>query len=172
MIMLSKKNFITCSAICLFLLGITYNVCYAEEKEDINPIGCVNEGYTFKLKTVFLSKEKHTQAMYFFYNLRDEPVSLYQMLKADSSRSLYINHTIEPHQWAVLSISEPRMRFICTIPNKQDDYGDVVDCATSIKVCQDVNVKFGLNNKGNFWLVGSNTKNGALRQVVNYGIIP
>jgi len=160
---------------------LIYSLGYADENdvEDTDtkndatyPTGCLDKGYKFKLKTVNLMPGENTQTMYFFYNVRNEPISLYQMLKEDSTRSLYLNHTIEPHQWSVLAISEPKMRFICTIPSKEDDYGSIVDCASSLKVCQNVDVRFGLNNKGNFWLHGSNTKNGALRQVVNYGIIP
>ena len=33
-------------------------------------------------------------------------------------------------------------------------------------------VKYGLNNKGNYWLVGSNTSGGAVNEVLHYGIIP
>ena len=160
--------------LCLMFLSLalfSYSL-YAEESEIANPIGCVDADYKYRLKTLNLLPEANTQTMYFFYNLRTEPITLYQMLGEESTRSMFINHTIEPNKWAVLAVSEQNMRFICTIPNNEDDFGNVVDCRDSVKVCHDKDVRFGLNNKGNFWLVGSNSKNGALRQVVYYGIIP
>ena len=94
------------------------------------------------------------------------------MRRADSSRSLYMNHTIAPHQWAVLSTNELQLEFICAVSGSKSRYDRVVFCGQSTVVCQDTGVRYGLNNKGSYWLVNSNTKNGALRQVVYYGIIP
>lgn len=147
---------------------------FAKEDEATNPLGCQNTGYRYKLKTLDLLPGEHGphQTMYFLYNFRDQPVNLYQMRSNESARSLYINHAIPPHRWAVLAASENKIRFICSIPDKKSEYGNVVDCAESIKVCQNTGVRFGLNNKGNYWIVGNNSKNEALRQVVHYGIIP
>jgi hypothetical protein len=157
----------------ILLLGLT-NLSFAKEDEATNPLGCQNTGYRYKLKTLDLLPGEHGphQTMYFLYNFRDEAVNLYQMRNEDSARSLYINHVIPPHRWAVLAANENIIRFICSIPKKKSEYGNVVDCADSIKVCQNTGVRFGLNNKGNYWIVGNNSKNEALRQVVHYGIIP
>ncbi len=94
------------------------------------------------------------------------------MRKEDSTRTLYLNHVIRPRQWAVLSTSEKELKYICTVDDPKLTYGQVIDCSQSIKVCEYARVKYGMNNKGNFWVVNSNTSGGAVREVLNYGIIP
>lgn len=148
-----------------------------EEKEDKNtrnPLGCRDLGYEFDLKALRLFPDKvgARQSMYFMLNLRNQAVNLYQMRSTDSSRSMYFNHTINAGQWAVLSTTEKKMKYICTISEAGSRYGKIVDCSESLKVCEFDNVKYGLNNRGNYWLVNSNTKSGALHEVVRYGIIP
>lgn len=159
----------------LSLLMMASGTLFAEEKEDDRfPSGCRDTGYQFELKTVQLLP--HTtasrQSMYFLYNSLPEKVTLFQMRDGESSRSMFLNHVISPRQWAVLSTSEKKVKYICTVPEKNSRYGKIIDCKESLKVCEFTNVKYGLNNRGNYWLVNSNTKNGALREVVRYGIIP
>lgn len=138
------------------------------------PIGCRPVGYEHKLKVVTLypGKEGALQSMYFFLNRLPQSVSLYQMRDKDSELSTRYNHTIRANSWAVLATGEPVVNYICSLGDGKSGYGKIVDCADTLKVCEYVNVKFGLNNKGNFWIVDSNTRNGAVNQVVHYGIIP
>ena len=138
------------------------------------PIGCTPVGYKESLKIIslFPGKEGALQSMYFFFNQLPDTVSLYQMREKDSEYSTRYNHTIKPNSWAVLATGEPLVKFICTLGDGKDSYGQIVDCAQTIKICEYVHVKFGLNNKGNFWIVDSNTRNGAVNEVVHYGIIP
>ncbi len=156
---------------------LTSFFCFAvqiENKEEKNPLGCKNVGYRFKLKVLNLLPEEvgEKQSLYFIYNKTPNNVTLYQMRKHDSTRSLYLNHTIKAKQWAVLSTSESILKYICTIPDQKSTYGKVVDCAHVIHVCEYARVKYGLNNKGNFWVVDSNSRNGAVQDVLHYGIIP
>jgi len=145
-----------------------------EEDEVKSPLGCRDVGYSFELKVLKILPEAagERNSLYFIFNKLDQPLKLFQMRKEDSTRSLYLNHTIESHQWAVLSTSEKHIKYICAKADSESAYGDIVDCADSLKVCEYARVKFGLNNRGNLWLVNSNNKNGAVREVVNYGIIP
>lgn len=138
------------------------------------PIGCRPVGYENKLKVVTLypGKEGALQSMYFFLNRLPQSVSLYQMRDKDSELSTRYNHTIRANSWAVLATGEPVVNYICSLGDGKTGYGKIVDCADALKVCEYVNVKFGLNNKGNFWIVDSNSRNGAVNQVVHYGIIP
>ena len=138
------------------------------------PIGCRPVGYEQNLKvlTLFPGKEGALQSMYFFYNRLPEIVSLYQMRDKESELSTRYNHTIKANSWAVLATGEPLVKYICSLGDGRSGYGKIVDCAETLKVCEYVNVKFGLNNKGNFWIVDSNTRNGAVSDVVHYGIIP
>lgn len=148
---------------------------YGDSKDQTrNPIGCRDVGYKENLKVIslFPGKEGALQSMFFFFNKLPETVSLYQMREKDSEYSTRYNHSIRGNSWAVLATGEPLVKFICTLGDGKTSYGKIVDCAQSIKICEYVNVKFGLNNKGNFWIVDSNTRNGAVSEVVHYGIIP
>lgn len=138
------------------------------------PIGCRPVGYKERLKIIslFPGKEGALQSMFFFFNKLPETVSLYQMRDKDSEYSTRYNHTIKGNSWAVLATGEPLVKFICTLGDGKASYGKIIDCAETVKICEYVHVKFGLNNKGNFWIVDSNTRNGAVSEVVHYGIIP
>lgn len=173
--MKTPANLIVRNSVFVSLLLIASGHLAAAEKEDNrNPAGCRDVGYSFELKTLHLmpTEAGATQSMYFFYNKLNQKVTLFQMRSEDSSRSMYLNHAINAGQWSVLSTSETKMKYICTIADNKSPYGTIVDCADSLQVCEYTNVKYGLNNRGNYWLVNSNTRGGALREVVRYGIIP
>jgi hypothetical protein len=159
----------------LFSLLIIIKNSFAVEADDAKtPLGCYNSGYKFDLKVLqlFPGESVDSQSMYFLYNNLAQPLNLYQMHDDESSGNTYLNHIISSRQWAVLSTNEKQVNFICTVPDAKSPYGKVVDCADSLRVCEYTNVRYGLNNRGNYWIVNSNTKNGALREVVHYGIIP
>lgn len=146
-----------------------------EKKENSRfPIGCRPVGFEQSLKvlSLFPGREGALQSMFFFFNQKPESVNLYQMNDKSSAYSTRFNHSIKGSSWAVLATGEPLVKFICTLGDGKTSYGKIVDCAETVKVCEYVNVKFGLNNKGNFWIVDSNTRNGAVNEVVHYGIIP
>lgn len=151
-------------------------VTVAPEKEDNRfPLGCRDMGYQHDLMVLKLQPEAsgaERQTMYFLFNDSNQPVNLHQVRDADSVYHVFLNHTINPKQWAVLSMSEPQVKFICANSAGKGKYGKVVDCARTLKVCEFNRVVFGLNNRGNFWIVKNNSRNGALRDVVRYGIIP
>jgi hypothetical protein len=146
----------------------------AQKEESRFPIGCRPVGYKQHLKvlSLFPGKEGALQSLYFFYNTLPQTISLYQMRDEDSEYSTRVNHTIGPKQWAALATGEPTVKFICTLGDGKASYGKIVDCNDTVKVCEYVNVKFGMNNKGNFWIADGNTRNGAVNEVVHYGIIP
>ncbi|MBA2709562.1 MAG: endopeptidase IV [Tatlockia sp.] len=145
-----------------------------EKDENRPPIGCRESGYKFDLQAMHLQpgSSGENQSMYLLHNQTGQAITLYQMRNEDSSRSLFLNHSIGPHEWGILSTGEKQVKFICTIPNKKSQYGQVVDCETSFKICEYTNVRYGLNNRGNFWLFNSSTRNGAVSAIVYYGIIP
>ncbi len=157
----------------LLLLG---NVAYAAavKDESKSPLGCRDLGYTFKLNVVEIQPEAtgDRQSLYFIFNRLNKPVSLYQMLKEDSTRSLYLNHVIAGQQWSVLSTSEKDMKYICAVDADGSKRGNIVSCSDTIKVCEYARVKYGLNNRGNYWFSASTTAGTAVRDVLHYGIIP
>lgn len=138
-----------------------------------SPLGCRDVGYQYDLNVLQILPRStgDDQSLYFMFNKTDKAINLYQMRQSESSQSVYLNHVIQPHRWAVLSSSE-RMKYICTMDDRKQSHGRIVDCAESIKVCEYARVKYGMNNRGNYWLVNSNSRNGAVHQVVYYGIIP
>lgn len=139
-----------------------------------SPLGCRDQGYEFTLDVLKIlpQAEGDRQSLYFIFNRLNSPISFYQMLNENSTRSLYLNHVIKPQQWAVLATSEKELNYICAVNGAASKYGKIVNCSESVKVCEYARVKFGLNNKGNYWFVNSNTRGGAVSDVTHYGIIP
>lgn len=170
------KNCLTSALLLSLFVASNVNAAIEETGKEDNkpPIGCRNAGYHFELKTLHLKpgESGDNQSMYVLYNELTQPVNLYQMRDEESSRSMFLNHVLGPHEWGVLSTSEKRVKFICSIPNKKSPYGEVVDCATTLRVCEYTNVRYGLNNRGNYWLINSATKGSAINTIIHYGIIP
>jgi hypothetical protein len=139
-----------------------------------SPLGCKNVGYEYQLNVVNILPEDtgDRQSLYFIYNRLGKSINLHQMLKSSSTRSTYLNHVIRPHQWAVLATGEKEIKYICTVNGGKSSFGKVVDCSDSLKICEYARVKFGLNNRGNYWLVKNASRGRAVGNVVRYGIIP
>lgn len=163
---------------CLAFAGTSAEQLEDEFKDVTkSPLGCRDVGYQNKLNVLNILPEAEgdRQSLYFIFNRLNQPINLYQMLGSNSTRSTYLNHVIRPQQWAVLSTSEKEVKYICTIDQVKQSksrYGKVVNCGESLKVCEYARVKFGLNNRGNYWVVNSNSRGGAVGEVVRYGIIP
>ena len=145
-----------------------------KEKEDKSPLGCRDVGYRFTLKTLdILPQEVGEQlSLYFMFNETSSPIHLYQMRNKDDTDAMSLNHVIPPHTWAALSVDAKLVKYACVTDDKKTSFGKIVDCAESLKVCEFAHVKYGMNNRGNFWMVNGNTKGGAVREVLNYGVIP
>lgn len=161
--------------VMLALLLANSIASHAKDDESKAPLGCRDQGYQFELNV--LSIKPNTQApdrqsLYFVFNRLNQPINLHHMLGEKSTRSTYLNHTIRPQQWAVLATNEPALHYICTLDDGKSAYGRVVACADSVKVCEYARVTFGLNNRGNYWFLNSNTRGGAVHDVLRYGIIP
>ena len=160
----------------LTVLALLFPFAQAFARSDDNkpPLGCRDLGYRFELKTLHLLPDDagERNSMYFLYNKSDRAINLYQMRQEESAHSAFLNHAIRSYEWAVFATSEKDIKFICATPVRGSRYGDIVDCSKYLKVCEYNNVKFGLNNRGNYWLVNSRSRNSAVREVVRYGIIP
>ncbi len=171
---MKKNNICLSHAAIMFLLLVATSVGYAKKTDDKFPLGCRDAGYKFVLRTLKLlpAEAGEKQSLYFIFNSLSQNINLYQMRKDDSARSTHLNHVIRARQWAVLSTDESELKYICTVDNAKLSYGKIINCAESLKVCEYVRVKYGMNNAGNHWLVSSNTSSGAVREVVQYGIIP
>lgn len=171
--------------IVLFLMGPFLSVhattepltepLVVEKEESRNPLGCRNIGFQYDMNVLKLKPVTYDekQSLYFVFNKSLRPVHLYQMLSEQSgTRTIPLNHSIGARQWSALATSDDEMKYICTIDEANSKYGKIVSCKDNVRVCEYARVRFGLNNRGNFWFVGSNTRGGAVSQVVHYGIIP
>jgi hypothetical protein len=160
----------------IFLMScslVATSVFSAPEREDKNPLGCRDLGYRYTMKTLDLVPEspEGNPALFFIFNTTTKPILLSQMRKENDVEGMGINHVIPPQKWAALAMDHKYVKYACSMLDGKSNYGQVVDCAESLKVCNFARVKYGLNNRGNFWMVAGNTKNGALREVTNYGVI-
>ena len=155
---------------------VVVNSPVEEKLEDTSksPLGCRDVGYQYQLSTIELKPHSvgDKQSLYFFYNHLSQPVKLYHMLGDSTSHETFLNHTIAPKQWAVLATGMEQVKYMCAVHADDGSLGTMTPCQDSIKVCEFARVKFGLNNKGNFWIVNGNTRAGAVSEVVHYGIIP
>lgn len=163
--------------IALAILLVTGSVAHAlvfKNDESKSPLGCKDLGYQYKLNLLKIKPhiEGDRQSLYFIFNKLNQPVKLYQMLKGDSSRSMPLNHVINGQQWSVLATSEKELNYICAVDATATKRGTVVDCSNSVKVCEYARVKFGLNNRGNYWFLNSTSRNSAVNDALHYGIIP
>lgn len=157
--------------VTLLMIG---SLAHAVDDDSKSPLGCRDQGYQFKLNVLKILPEAggDRQSLYFIYNRLNQPVSVYQMLNDDSVRSMPLNHVINAQKWSVLSTSEKELKYICTVNATSNKRGNIVNCADSVKVCEYARVKYGLNNRGNYWFSNSSNKASAVRDVLHYGIIP
>ena len=144
------------------------------EDDAKRPLGCKDVGYRYTLNTleVLPGAAGDNQSLYFFYNHLNTPLKMYHMLGEKTRHEIFLNHTIPPHQWAALATGEENLKYICAVDDSQKGLGKLIECQHAVKVCEYAKVKFGLNNRGNFWIVKGNTRQGAVAEVVHYGIIP
>ena len=156
-----------------YLLLLFSFVVYAEDDHK-RPHGCKEVGYQYLFKTLEIQprSEGDKESLYFFYNKTDEPIKLYHMLGNTAPIKTFLNHTLEPKLWAVLITGEGNVKYICAKNAEGSQLGEIVDCQSHLTVCEFPNTRFGLNNRGNFWLVKADIRASAIRQVERYGIIP
>lgn len=137
------------------------------------PRGCHDEGYSFTHKSLTLmpSKAGKNDSVYFIYNNSEQTLNLFQLKSEKENMGLNINNKIEPFHWGVYSTDESLVRFACSVPSPVYDHGQLINCQKALNVCEYTNVKYGLNNRGNYWMSRSNTKNGALKRVNRLGVL-
>ena len=160
--------------LCLLSLTVALaSNAYARLKPLELPRGCHDDGYDYhhKALTLLPAKAGNNDSVYFVYNRSDSTINLYQLKAANEHMGLNINNKIRPYSWGVYSSDESLVRFACTKPSALYDHGKLVDCKSALKVCEYIHVKYGLNNRGNYWMSRSSSKNSALRRVNRIGVL-
>lgn len=168
-------KFINIGILIFAILSIIFptQLFAAATKEPLFPGGCRPAGFVFKHKVLRLlpNAAGNSQSLFFIHNKTMSSVKLYQMRTGDEPFIMHLNNTIRPNQWGVFASDEKVANFICTKPNHKSKYGNIIDCSKALELCEYTNVKFSINNHGNYWAVRSNAKYPARRQVINQGVL-
>lgn len=137
------------------------------------PRGCMQEGYNFDYRMLYLHPQSAGghDSVYFLFNQSGQGVTLRMMSGEKKPNVSLFNNRINARAWGVFSTDMKKVRFICTVRSNKFAYGEVVDCAKHLKVCEFSDVKYGQNNRGNYWMVSSSTRNGAVRRAIRYGVL-
>jgi hypothetical protein len=137
------------------------------------PKGCMNEGFEFKYNMTYLhpSQAGNYDSVYFFFNDSNQAINLLQAKKVGEYHVTELNNRIHARQWGVYSTDEDNVKFICTTSSSKFRHGDIVDCEKHLKICEFSDVLYGLNNRGNFWMVNSTSRNSAVRGAIRYGVL-
>lgn len=159
------------------LLVITVTIILLQSavyaKEALFPNGCRSVGYSFKHYTLILKPnlKGHSQSLYFIHNKTSQPLTFYQMRTGNEAYIMHLNNKIQPWQWGVFATDEKQVRFICATPSTTSDYGQIVNCENVVELCEYPNVKFSINNHGNYWAVPSDEKIKARNNVIKQGVL-
>ncbi len=137
------------------------------------PRGCMQEGYAFQYRMLYLHPPEagNNDSVYFIFNDSYKDITLRAMSDKNKPNITLFNNRIRAKQWGVFSSDMPRVRFACTVKSDKFAYGNVVDCQKHLKVCEFSDVLYGQNNRGNYWMVGSTTRNSAVRRAIRYGVL-
>lgn len=137
------------------------------------PPGCTPTGFSFKYHVLMLHPHAagKQQSLFFVHNKTLKSVRLFQMRSGDEPYIMHLNNTIKPNQWGVFSTDEELVKFICALPEKKSKFGTVINCKSALELCEYVNVKFSASTHGNYWSVGSNSRRGAINNVIHQGIL-
>jgi len=167
--MIHMKRFI----LIFILVSISFSTAYADKDNPAFPRGCQPKGYSFNnyLLNLLPDAAGQSQSIYFIHNNTMQTIRLYNMASGNRAYIMHFNNEIKPNQWGVFSTDEKIVKFICANPSRTSVYGNVVNCKNKLRVCEYVNVKYGDNNNGNYWAVNSDSKNGAIRNIIRQGIL-
>ncbi len=158
------RSLIACIA---FIIAIGANAA------KLFPNGCTSVGHSYSHYTLDLNLDAagQTHSLYFIYNKSTRTVRFYQMRSDDDGYVMNLNNEIHQFQWGVFAINDHDTKFICTNYDSDYNYGKIIDCETALVVCEYPNVKFAINNYGNYWAVPSSSRSAAIRSVVRQGIL-
>jgi hypothetical protein len=143
------------------------------KKEMRFPVGCKQSGYKFDLYNVIFtpSTKKYSQTIYFIKNISNKAVHLLQASDGNDPYILHIDGKIASHRWSVLSVSEHRIKFICTNYNKRKNDRQVINCQNVLRICEFSRSRFGTNHRGTYWLTLSKSRRSAVNITRFHGVL-
>lgn len=137
------------------------------------PTGCREVGFGFKhyMLILYPYAAGQSQSLYFIHNKTRKLIKFYQMRSGDEAYIYHLNNKIQPKQWGALATDEKKVKFVCTMLSEKSKYGEIVDCAEVLELCEYPNVQFAINNYGNYWAVESGTKSEVIKKVIRQGVL-
>jgi len=138
------------------------------------PTGCKQVGFGFSNGVLVLEPYhkniEQKQVVYFIQNTSKQEILFSDQQDPDAPYIMHHNNTLKPDQWAVFA-ADKITRFICSNNNKIQTLQSIVDCENTIKVCEYANVKFALNNRGNYWAATNLSMSGAVTEIIHQGVL-
>lgn len=162
---------ITCCLITNSAIAIKKNTQI--NKKTSFPVGCKPFGYKFDLYNVIFipSKRKNSQTIYFIKNISNKTVCLLQSNDGSNPYIIHIDGNIAPHKWSVLSVSEKKIKFICTNYNTHKNDHRVINCQNVLRICEFSRSKFGTNHRGTYWLTLNQSRKAAINITRFHGVL-
>lgn len=138
------------------------------------PTGCKLVGYGFSngvlVLTPYHKNIEQKQVVYFIQNTSKQEILFSDLRDPSAPYIMHHNNTLKPDQWAVFA-ADKITKFICSNNNKTPNLQSIVDCENTVKVCEYANVKFALNNRGNYWATTNLSMSGAVTEIIQQGVL-
>jgi hypothetical protein len=156
---------------------LLFNVASASnhrtKKKTRFPVGCKPIGYKFDLYNVIFtpSTKKYLQTVYFIRNKSNRTIQLLQANDGSDPYIINIDGNIKPYRWSVLSVSENKIKYICTNYDKRKNKHRVISCQNALQICEFPHTRFGTNHRGTYWLTLNKSRRSAINATRFHGIL-
>ena len=156
----------------VFLLGLTvsHDALAAKRKPRRFPNGCRQLGFQFegRLLTLVPAREElpNPQTLYFLHNTSGRSIHIKAEKSTDQPFTPSYENYIGVNRWAAFAMDLKTVAFTCNTGR-----GEVINCGDTLELCQYNNVKFSDSNGGNYWVVKSLPRYGAIHKAINIGIL-
>lgn len=165
-------------SIMLFSLGFAAKKASVKDptKEPVQayPTGCSPIGFKFSNGVLVLAPvhkaEAQQQVIYFIQNKSKQDILFTDQRDSNLPYIMHNNNSLKSNLWAVFA-ADSKTKFICSKTDKAQTVQSILDCEDLVKVCEYANVKFALNNRGNYWATSNMSMSEAIREIVHQGIL-
>ena len=136
------------------------------------PNGCKPVGFEYQdgmLVLMPVSETDQIQTVYLIHNMSHDTVNFISKKMPNQVFAPKYKHSIRPASWSSFSTNEHKIQFIC----KQGgySYGQQINCADVLEICQYPRAKFAPHNGGTYWIKKSESRRQAVRSVIRNGVL-
>ena len=157
----------------LLLSSITYSPLSIAAPERSFPHGCQTQGVIAKdgliVFTPKIEGNRAQQSLYFIHNISQQGIRFKAEKSPNQPFAPPYENAIQANQWGAFATDLKEIAFICSAGSAA--MPEKVNCADVLEVCQYDNVKFSSSNGGNYWVVKSDSMQGAMRGAIHIGIL-